>query len=271
MCRGTRNFPHFASRLCGALPKFGRMKREGSAPDLGRGTRGERPRTEEFDAADGADDDGIPIPEPIQTAEINRGRDRRVTLTSPISASIAESMVRERLVTPRRDPAAPLPERLVEETRRVGDSDPVRAGSGPTLRSDVGVAPWRQRAGQRIDEARAALDAGDLPAAVLAAESALREADEAPAPGIVEVIEPARPLLTRVFTTFIGPSNGLPILAPRADEIARQRLGERERAVLRRIDGCRTLEELFDGSGLGSMDVLRIVARLIRSGAIRVL
>ena len=49
-----------------------------------------------------------------------------------------------------------------------------------------------------------------------------------------------------------------------------QQLGDRERAVLQRIDGSRTLEGLFDGSGLGSMDALRIVARLIRSGAIRV-
>ena len=72
------------------------------------------------------------------------------------------------------------------------------------------------------------------------------------------------------LTTYVGPSVGLPILAPRAEEIARQRLGDRERAVLRRIDGTRTLEELFDGSGLGSLDALRIVARLIRSGAIRI-
>ena len=250
------------------------MKREGSAPDLGRATRGgERPRTEEFDAAgEKLDDDARPrtIQQPLQTAQSDVARDRRVTLTSPIPAIMAESMVRERQVTPlRRDPAAPRLE-PVEQTRRVGDSDPVRAGSGPALKSDVGVAPWRQRAALRIDEARAALDSGDLVAAAIAAESALREADEAPPPGLVEVIEPARPLLTRVFTTYIGPTNGVPILAPRADEIARQRLGERERAVLRRIDGSRTLEQLFDGSGLGSMDALRIVARLIRSGAIRV-
>jgi hypothetical protein len=37
------------------------------------------------------------------------------------------------------------------------------------------------------------------------------------------------------------------------------------------VDGIRTLEELFDGSGLGSTDALRVVARLIRSGAVRVL
>jgi len=263
--------------------------RDGSAPDLARSTRaGARPQTEEFDLADGGDeygddertpDDASPraINNAMQTAEIDMGRDRRVTLTSPIPAILADAMVRERMVTPRskpvpmphRDPAAPVPEPR-EQTRRVGDSDPVRTGADPTPpRSDVGVAPWRQRAAQRIDEARAAMDAGDLGSAVMAAEAALREADEAPAPGIVGVIEPARPLLNRVLATYVGPTSGLPILAPRADDVA-PRLGDRERALLRRIDGQRTLEELFDGSGIGAMDALRIVARLIRIGAIRI-
>ncbi len=39
---------------------------------------------------------------------------------------------------------------------------------------------------------------------------------------------------------------------------------------LDRIDGSLALEELFDGSGIGSTDALRIAARLIRTGAIRV-
>jgi hypothetical protein len=259
--------------------------REGSAPDLASAIRGgERPRTDEFDAADvdvDVDDADVddadpydarprPISEAMQTAEIDIKRDRRATLTSPIPEKLAKSMVPPPTPAPQpRDPAAPEPGR-VERTRRVGASSPVRAGSGLAPKSDADVAPWRQRAAQRIDEARAALDAGDLTAAVTAAEAALREADAAPAPGIVEVIEPARPLLTQVFTAYVGPPSGLPVLAPRANEIARQRLGERERALLGRVDGSRTLEELFDGSGLGSTDALRIVARLIRAGAVRV-
>ena len=211
--RGTRNFHH--SRLKNVrLPAEFREDEAGGicARSRSRGPRGGDPRRK---ASDGGvrrrRDEGTTarpqaIRPPMQTAEIDVARDRRVTLTSPIPAIIADSMVRERSVTPRRDPAAPQAASAVEQTRRVGDSDPVRSGAGPTLKSDVGVAPWRQRAAQRIDEARAALDAGDLSAAVTAAESALHEADEAPAPGIVEVIEPARPLLNRVFTTYIGPS-----------------------------------------------------------------
>ena len=161
----------------------------------------------------------------MQTAEIDVARDRRVTLTSPIPAIIADSIVRERSITPRRDPAAPRLE-AVEHTRRVGDSDPVRSGSGPTLKSDVGVAPWRQRAAQRIDEARAALDAGDLTAAVTAAEAALREADEAPAArhrrGDRAGAAAADARLRRPTSVR---STGVPVLAPRADEIARHAPG----------------------------------------------
>ncbi len=218
---------------------------------------------------------------PLQTAEIDLARDRRITLTSMVPAQIAAQMrspAGEESGPNPRDPAAPDPERMAggghdedHSSRRASESDRHRLGSGGTRSSEPdGIARRRQRAAALIDRARAALDDGDLTSAVDAAEGALREADEAPPPGIVEVIEPARPLLTRVFAAYVGSLAESPVLAPRASEIARERLGERERALIARIDGTRTLEELFDGSGLGSTDALRITARLIRTGAIRV-
>jgi hypothetical protein len=207
---------------------------------------------------------------PLKTAEIDLARDRRITLTSMVPAQIAAQMrpakPQEGSGPPPRDPAAPEPE------RRTSESDRQRMGSGANRVSEPdGIARRRQRAAGLIDRARAALDDGNLTSAVDAAEGALREADEAPPPGIVEVIEPARPLLTRVFAAYVGSLTEVAVLAPRASEIARERLGERERALIGRIDGLRTLEELFDGSGLGSTDALRITARLIRTGAIRVI
>jgi hypothetical protein len=218
---------------------------------------------------------------PLKTAEIDIARDRRITLTSMVSAQIAEQM---RLdggpeVGSARDPSAPEPDHPAargededQQTRRVGESDRQQLGPGSnrTVEPD-GVARRRQRAAALIDRARAALDDGDLTTAVDAAEGALHDADEAPPPGIVEVIEPARPLLARVFAAYVGSLAEVPVLAPRASEIAQVRLGERERALIGRIDGLRTLEELFDGSGLGSTEALRIAARLIRTGAIRVI
>jgi hypothetical protein len=289
--------------------------REGSAPDLAGATkdarRPGRPRTEELgpddepqlaediDVApfDAEDTGGKPheIGGALDTAQVDLSRDRRVTLTSPIPAQLAEDMLSTKhgndltpvhgtmsaAVRAARDPAAPdqrarrpdAEDDAEQHTRRVGDSDkqPLGSGSGRVTTAEAGIAPWRQRAAALIDVARAALDDGDLTAAVNAAEGALHEADEAPPPGIVEVIEPARPLLARVFAAYVGPLVGVPVLAPRAAEIARVRLGDRERALIARIDGARTLEELFDGSGVGSTDALRIAARLIRAGAVRII
>lgn len=291
--------------------------REGSAPDLAGATqdarRPGRPRTEELGPEDSAphpveeidlggfdteDTGGKPheIGGALDTAQVDLSRDRRITLTSPIPAQLAEDMLtgkHSNTLTPvhgtmsgavraARDPAAPdqrtrrlgdAEDDAEQHTRRVGDSDKqhLGSGSGRVTPSEAGIAPWRQRAAALIDLARAALDEGDLTAAVNAAEGALHEADEAPPPGIVEVIEPARPLLARVFAAYVGPLVGVPVLAPRATEIARVRLGVRERALIARIDGARTLEELFDGSGVGSTDALRIAARLIRAGAVRII
>jgi len=250
--------------------------RQGSAPNRTRQTRDEdRPYVDRFNAAadddDSFSDDARPraIADALDTAEVDVARDRHTTVMSPITAILAQSMVDDRSGLPRRDPAVPPPV-PAERTRRVA-VDPPPAAFGPSARPDLRVVPWRQRAAQRIDEARTAMDLGDLTRAAIAAEEALREADDAPPPGIVEVIEPARPILTRVLTAYVGPFTGLPILAPRAADIARRSLGERDQAFLRRIDGIRTIEQLFRGSGLSSTDALRVVARILVSGAIRIL
>jgi hypothetical protein len=297
--------------------------REHSIQKLGREAAAGRPVTrelgidddtqpgEEIDLGgfDGGDTGGRPQPigAPMQTAQVDVARDRRVTSKSAIPAQLAEAMLSGAFgdgSRAARDPAAPeLPEDQPRDpghdrgqgqetsqkeghtlrgndgadedhhTRRLGDSDrqPFGGAARPEASAASGIATYRQRAAALIDEARAALDEGNLTAAVTAAEGALHESDEAPPPGLVEVIEPARPLLARVFAAYVGPLGGVPVLAPRADEIARVRLGDREREIVGRIDGTHTLEQLFDGSGVGSTDVLRIAARLIRAGAIRVI
>jgi hypothetical protein len=270
--------------------------RGGAVPEPGGGTRAARTVTRELASAEDTppgedveldpfdeDTDGRPEPliGPMETAEIDFTRDRRVTIASPIPAQLAEAMLARGGVG--RDPAAPTLSRGSpaqrwgdadeHHTRRVGDSDrqPLGSASRPNAAEEAGVAVFRQRAAALIDGARRALDEGDLTAAVTAAEGALQESDGAPPPGIVEVIEPARPLLARVFGAYVGSLGGVPVLAPRAEEIARSRLGDLERRLVARIDGQRTLEALFDGSGLGSTDALRIAARLLRAGAIRVI
>ena len=211
----------------------------------------------------------------LRTAEINVERDRRDTLTSPISALIAESMSEVSEVIPGRDPAAPRPEGGREHTRRVGDSDRQlssrehSAGYAVEVSNDQN-APRRQRAARLLDQARALMESGALAGAVVAAEQALDEAERAVPPGIAEVIEPARGLLTQVFSTFVGPLDEVPVMAKRMQDIPPMALDDRRRAVLALVDGQRTLDQILDGARLHAADALRIAASLLRAGIIRV-
>lgn len=210
----------------------------------------------------------------LKTAEINIERDRRTTLTSPIPALLAESMLKEPArADTARDPAAPEPERA-EQTRRLGDSDQhldrdTSAGYTVELVDD-GNAERRKRAGLLIDRVRACFEAGDLPTAAQAAEAALEEADRAAPPGIVEVIEPARPLLARVFAAFVGPLGEVPVLGRKTEEIEALPLDDRRRAVVARVDGVRTLDQVLDGAHIPATDALRVAASLLQAGIIRV-
>jgi hypothetical protein len=211
----------------------------------------------------------------LKTAEINLERDRRDTLTSPISALIAESMTEVSEVVPGRDPAAPHPEGDDGLTRRVGDSD---RQPTPRDRSRAYVAPpsndpnaaRRQRAAHLIDQARALMESGALTGAVVAAEQALDEAERASPPGIAEVIEPARPLLAKVFAAYVGPLTEVPVMAKRIDSISPLALDDRRRAVLGLVDGQRSLGEILDGARLHGSDGVRIAASLLRAGILRV-
>jgi hypothetical protein len=210
----------------------------------------------------------------LKTAEINVERDRRDTLTSPISALIAESMTEVSEVMPGRDPAAPRPEGD-ELTRRVGDSDrqptPRDRGRGYAHEvSDDPNAARRVRAARLVDQARALMESGALAGAVVAAEQALDEAERAAAPGIAEVIEPARPLLSQIFTTFVGPLDEVPVMAKRLEDISPMVLDDRRRAVLALVDGVRSLDQILDAARLHAHDGIRVVASLLRAGILRV-
>jgi hypothetical protein len=212
------------------------------------------------------------VDDTLRTAEVNIERDRRDTLTSPISALIAESMADVSDPSSPRDPAAPQAEGH-DQTRRVGDSDRQRrardtsAGHAVELGNDPN-AQRRQRAGRLIDQARALIDSGALVGAVVAADQALDEAEKAVAPGIAEVIEPARPLLAKIFSTYVGSLDEVPVMAKRMETIPPTLLDDRRRAVLALVDGVRTLAQILDGARLHA-DGLRIAAALMREGIIR--
>jgi hypothetical protein len=208
----------------------------------------------------------------LKTAEIDVARDRRDTLTSPISALLAESMtdVSEKPRAP--DPAAPQLEGR-DLTRRLGDSDRQRArdasGAHAAAANDPN-AQHRLRAARLIDQARALMESGALLGAVVAADQALEEVDRAAPPGIAEVIEPARPLLAKVFSTYVGPLEEVPVLGRRIETLPPHLLDERRRGILALVDGKRSLAQILDAARLSGTDGLRIVSSLMRENIVRV-
>jgi hypothetical protein len=204
-------------------------------------------------------------------------RRRRSTLVSPIPAMVAEWMRKETGggVPVARDPDG-SEQGIGDHTRPLAISseqehfDAEHDAAYTVELVDDGNAERRQRAARLIDRARACLESHDVPSAVEAAEGALDEADQAAPPGIVEVIEPARPLLTRIFATYVGSLTEVPVLARRLDEIAGMALDERQRSMIGCIDGIRSLDQIFDGARVPSADALRITASLMRAGVIRV-
>jgi hypothetical protein len=210
----------------------------------------------------------------LRTAEINVERDRRNTLTSPISALIAESMSDVSEVKAARDPAAPRPSEPHEATRRVGDSDrqPTPRDRSAGYKVEVSTDPnqrARMRAAHLIDQARDLLSSGALAGAVVAAEQALDEAERAAPPGIAEVIEPARALFGQIFSAYVGPLEEVPVMAKRMQDLPAMALDDRRRAFLALVNGVRSVAQIVDGARLHT-DGLRIAASLLRAGIIRV-
>jgi hypothetical protein len=210
----------------------------------------------------------------LRTAEIDVQRDRRDTLTSPISALLAESMADVGDGRVARDPAAPQPEGR-DLTRRLGDSDRQRTGRDASAGYAVEVsndpnAQHRVRAARLLDQARALMESGALLGAVVAAEQALDEVERSVPPGIAEVIEPARPLLAKVFATYVGPLEEVPVLGRRLETVPPYLLDERRRAVIALVDGQRSLGQILDAARLVGTDGLRVLATLMRENIMRV-
>jgi len=172
-----------------------------------------------------------------------------------------------------RDEGAPDVPVFGEETRRLG-SEPHQTEGGRVpqtidLPSEDHATEMRVLASELVDRCRTMLEHGRTEAAVAAAESALREGERAPPPGISEVIEPARPLFERAFEAFVGAMDQVPILAISEGVLATQGLDHRAGFLLSRIDGLMTIEHLLDIAGMPRFEALRILSSLLRSKTIR--
>jgi hypothetical protein len=207
-------------------------------------------------------------------------RVRTPTLESPIPQLLAQITVpgssdwEEHEAPAERDEGAPEVPVFGEETRRLGSEphqsdDIIRVPTPLDLPNEDHATEMRVLAGELVDRCRTMLEHGRIESAVAAAESALREGERAPPPGIAEVIEPARPLFERAFEAYVGTMDQIPILAISEGVLATQGLDHRAGFLLSRIDGLMTIEHLLDIAGMPRFEALRILAWLLRSKTIR--
>jgi hypothetical protein len=211
---------------------------------------------------------GIPVRISERRAESRTGR--RATLPSGIPAMLAKSMV---MIGEggRRDPAAPRALETHEVTRPIEDNNLaglVDRSAAPSAGLPVGSphGQLRRHVEALIANARACMDAGDLGGAVLAADEIMAECESAPPPGLRDVLDPARPLLGRIYSASVGLLNEIPVLARSEREIAALGLDEKTMVLISWIDGRMTLGQIFNASQIPSPEAFGITAALMRAG-----
>ena len=192
-----------------------------------------------------------------------------------------------------RDPAAPSAEH-VEVTRRVPDpaidgvvdasagygGDVVATPSSPTAgasASDVHEAPTAESAIQVLGPVAAlvkkacfCLDVGDVAQAVTAAAAALAASEESDGSesNVANLTDTASGPLARIFNA--GPISKVPVVNRQDAELDGLPLDELHWALLRRLDGKTTFDEVFRATKIPAVDALKIAASLLRDGVIRV-
>jgi hypothetical protein len=233
--------------------------------------------------ADAVEDESAAAKSP---AELQVRRARRDTVPSVVSSMLAKSMRPAVEGARPREPGAPAVERH-EITRRVVDSDrrgiPIeRHGSSSysielvtSGAVDVHTAPTAERpipqlgpVARLVDKARCCLDAGDVAAAVITAAQAIA-LDEASAEAeVANLTDTASGPLARIFTA--GPISKVPVLNRSDAEMDTLAVDELHWALLRRLDGQITLDEIFRATKIPAVDALRIAAALLRDGVLRI-
>ena len=237
----------------------------------------------------------VSLPEPSKpqraappVAEAYVPRERRATVVSSIPAQLAKSMGEVR------DPAAPLMAPH-EVTRRVaegklssgavksgaavgaksGSNKPGKAGGeceaidnySVELIDEPHMSPKEQVAAL-VDRARSWMEAGNLGAAVIAADQALAEAAKAQELDTANLIKASRPLFDRIFADYVGLLGKVPLRTRTDEQIAGQELGERTRFLLAGVNGTLTLEQLASSTGIPPVEAMKIAASLLAAGII---
>jgi len=117
----------------------------------------------------------------------------------------------------------------------------------------------RAPADHPLGAAEAALQAGDLGAAVDACEAALTQAG-----GLAsDVVRAQLPLVERIYSAVLGGFDRVPVHGQATGD-----LEPRSAFLLSRLDSAMTVEDVLDVSGMPRLEALRVLALLVRRGAV---
>lgn len=227
-------------------------------------------------------------------------RARRNTLVSPIPSMLAKSMRPPPSSAPPRPVVAPAPAVPSVTPRAAAPAAPfvtprapvpavvVRAQAVPAERESRGYsvelgahprdahsAPTAEQmiprlgpVGILVQKARFSLDGGDISAAVLAASAAVVANERSPEPEVGNLNDTAGGPLAPIFTA--GPASKVPVMNRSNVELDTIALDELHWALLRRMNGHLTLDEVFRATKIPAIDALKIAGALLRDGVIRV-
>ncbi|MBK7581578.1 MAG: protein kinase [Myxococcales bacterium] len=179
--------------------------------------------------------------------ESRRGRDGQLRLDVPPSVPPYERISR----VPSSPPSSPPPE---SRERAL-----TPAGSG--ARNAV-------RAQRALEEARAALKLGRLDEAVEHAEKLLELAVFGKETGVYEVLRAGMPVVDHIFEARVGPLDRTLEITAAARDQKKMNLSSKAAFVLACAEGGVTIQEAIDVSGIPRRDVIRMLAGLMRRGAL---
>ncbi|MCE7894626.1 MAG: hypothetical protein DYH12_33805 [Sorangiineae bacterium PRO1] len=151
-----------------------------------------------------------------------------------------------------------------ERISRSPSSPPPPVSPSPDGLSEKNVL----RAQQVLEEARAALKLGRMDEAVRHAEALLELALFGKNSAMYEVLRSGMPVVDHIFEARVGPLDRRLEITDVARDPKKLNLSSKAAFVLSCAEGGVTIQEVIDASGIPRRDVIRMLAGLMRRGAL---
>jgi hypothetical protein len=119
-----------------------------------------------------------------------------------------------------------------------------------------------------LEQARAALRIGRLDDAVKHAEEVLELALSGKDAAVYQILKTGMPVIDHIFEARVSPLDRRLEITALARESSQLKLSEKAAFVLSCAEGGATVQDVIDASGIPRRDVIRMLAGLLRRGAL---